>query len=68
MVYIDLSKFSNEKDILRGVLFLWPFVAASKQKEQQRNLLLFCRSGPTRTGDRFLTLTMRHPCIECVRA
>ena len=49
-----------KKDIRVGVLFfVWFWLAKTAQKKQPISQLLFCRSGPTRTGDRL------HPMQEC---
>ena len=50
---------NGKKDALEGVLFLCGFGHKTAQKKQPIFQLLFCRSGPTRTGDRL------HPMQEC---
>ena len=49
----------KKKDIREGVLFFMLFFDEIAQKKQPITQLLFCRSGPTRTGDRL------HPMQEC---
>ena len=57
---IDGSLNDNEKGHPRGCPFFVRFwLAKTAQKKQPISQLLFCRSGPTRTGDRL------HPMQEC---
>ena len=43
------------------------FLDTDLYERQGKALTNFTRTLPEETSD-FLTLTMRHPCIECVRA
>ena len=49
----------GKKDIRKGVLFFVSLLMYENKKKQSISQLLFCRSGPTRTGDRL------HPMQEC---